>query len=63
VGIARIVDLGNVDSAVAIQTDDLVRRVKNGMGEGMGEEGVEIVGRREGAEPRGCSLALEALLA
>jgi hypothetical protein len=63
VGIARIVDLGNVDSAVAIQTDDLVRRVKNGMEEGLGEEGVEIVGRREGAEPRGCSLALEALLA
>jgi hypothetical protein len=62
VGIARIVDLGNVDSAVAIQTDDLVRRVKNGVGEGLGE-GVEIVGRREGAEPRGCSLALEALLA
>jgi hypothetical protein len=62
VGIARVVDLGNVDSAVAIQTDDLVRRVKNGMGEGLGE-GVEIVGRRDGAEPRGCSLALEALLA
>ena len=62
VGIARIVDLGNVDSAVAIQTDDLVRRVTNEMAEGPGE-GVEIVGRREGAEPRGCSLALEALLA
>ena len=54
VGIARFVDLGNVDSAVAIQTDDLVRRVG---------EGIELVGRRQGAEPRGCSLALEALLA
>jgi hypothetical protein len=54
VGIARFVDLGNVDSAVAVQTDDLVRRVG---------DGIELVGRREGAEPRGCSLALEALLA
>jgi hypothetical protein len=53
-GIARFVDLANVDSAVAIQTDDLVRRTG---------EGVELVGRRAGAEPRGCSLALEALLA
>lgn len=53
-GIARIVDLANVDSAVAIQTDDIVRRT---------ERGIELVGRREGAEPRGCSLATEALLA
>ena len=58
VGIARFVDLGNVDSAVAVQTDDLVRRVGDGSG-----EGIELIGRREGAEPRGCSLALEALLA
>jgi hypothetical protein len=54
IGIARFVDLGNVDSAVAVQTDDLVRRVG---------AGIELLGRREGAEPRGCSLALEALLA
>jgi hypothetical protein len=54
VGIARFVDLGNIDSAVAVQTDDLVRRVG---------DGIELLGRREGAEPRGCSLALEALLA
>jgi hypothetical protein len=53
-GIARFVDLGNVDSAVAIQTDDLVRRTG---------AGIELAGRRAGAEPRGCSLALEALLA
>jgi hypothetical protein len=58
VGIARFVDLGNVDSAVAVQTDDLVRRVGDRSG-----EGIELIGRREGAEPRGCSLALEALLA
>lgn len=58
VGIARFVDLGNVDSAIAVQADDLVRKV----GEGP-LDGIELLGRREGAEPRGCSLALEALLA
>ncbi len=53
VGIARIVDLGNVDSAVAIQTQDNVRR--NG-------EGIELLGRAAGATPRGCSLAIEEFL-
>lgn len=54
VGIARFVDLGNVDSAVAIVTQDLVRRRAGG---------VELVGRRRGAPLRGCSLAMEALVA
>jgi acyl-CoA synthetase (AMP-forming)/AMP-acid ligase II len=54
VGIARIVDLGNVDSAVAIQTQDRVRRV---------EGGIVLLGRAEGAPPRGCSLAIEEFLA
>lgn len=53
VGLARFVDLGNVDSAVAIVTQDLVRRIG---------AGIELAGRREGAPPRGCSLALEALV-
>ena len=52
-GIARFVDLGNVDSAVAVQTQDLVR---------CHPDGVELLGRRPGAPPRGCSLAVEALL-
>jgi hypothetical protein len=52
-GIARFVDLGNVDSAVAVQTQDLVR---------CHADGVELLGRRPGAPPRGCSLAVEALL-
>ncbi len=52
-GIARIVDLGNVDSAVAIVVQDLVRR-RDG--------GIELLGRRAGAPPRGCSLAMEALV-
>jgi hypothetical protein len=53
VGIARIVDLGNVDSAIAIQTQDQVRRLQGG---------VELLGRAPGATPRGCSLAIEEFL-
>jgi len=53
VGIARIVDLGNVDSALAIQTQDRVRRVAGG---------IELLGRAAGAPPRGCSLAIEEFL-
>jgi hypothetical protein len=52
-GIARIVDLGNVDSALVVQTEDLVRR-RDG--------GIELLGRRPGATARGCSLAVEAWL-
>ena len=54
IGIARIVDLGNVDSAIAIQTQDRVRRV---------DGGIELLGRAPGAPPRGCSLAVEEFLA
>lgn len=54
VGIARIIDLGNVDSAVAIQTQDRVQRV---------EGGITLLGRAAGAPPRGCSLAIEEFLA
>jgi hypothetical protein len=53
VGIARIEDLANVDSAFAILTHDRVRR-----------EGVrfELLGREPGAPPRGCSIALDEML-
>ncbi len=54
IGLARFVDLANVDSAVAIVTRDLVRRR---------DAGIELVGREAGAPARGCSLAIEALLA
>jgi hypothetical protein len=53
IGLARFVDLANVDSAVAIVTDDLVRRRAGG---------IELCGRRRSAPLRGCSLAAEALL-
>ena len=45
VGIAKIVDLANVDSAVAVLTQDEVRRV---------EGGFALLGRAKGAPPRGC---------
>ena len=54
VGLARFVDLANVDSAVAIQTADRIRLGQGGL--------VELLGRAPGAPPRGCSLALEHLL-
>jgi hypothetical protein len=49
-GVARFVDLANVDSAVCIVTEDVVRRRGNG---------IELLGRSQGAPPRGCSLIAE----
>jgi len=53
-GIARIEDLANVDSAFAVVTADRVRRV---------EGGFQLLGRLPGATPRGCSIAIDELLA
>jgi Acyl-protein synthetase, LuxE len=52
-GIARIEDLGNVDSAFAVLTQDRVRRAPVGF---------ELVGRQPGASPRGCSIGLDEML-
>jgi hypothetical protein len=53
-GLLRHYDLANLDSVMAIQTDDLgVAR----------EDGFALLGRAAGAEARGCSLAVEELLA
>jgi len=52
-GLARFVDLANVDSAVAVLTQDRVRRRG---------AGIELLGRSPGAPARGCSLAIEAML-
>ena len=52
-GLARIVDLANVDSAVAVQTLDLVA---------ISAAGIRLIGRAPGATPRGCSLAIDAML-
>lgn len=57
VGIAKIVDLMNVDSAVAVLTQDQVRRVGHGEAAGF-----ELLGRAPGAPPRGCSIAIDEIL-
>jgi hypothetical protein len=53
IGIAKILDLMNVESAVAVLTQDRVRRVSGG---------VELLGRAPGAPSRGCSIAIDELL-
>ena len=56
VGIARIEDLLNVDSAFAVLASDRVRRVGGVPG------GFELLGRAPGAPPRGCSIAIDEML-
>ncbi len=53
IGIARIEDLANVDSAFAILAQDRVRRVPAGF---------ELHGRAPDAPRRGCSIALDEML-
>ena len=53
IGIARIEDLLNVDSALAVLAADRVRRVDGGF---------ELLGRATGAAPRGCSIAIDEIL-
>lgn len=53
VGALRIFDLANTGSALAIATADLGRRAGDGF---------EVLGRAEGVEARGCSLAADELL-
>lgn len=53
VGVARIEDLMNVDSAFAVLAADRVRRVTGGF---------ELLGRAPGAPPRGCSIAVDEML-
>lgn len=54
VGLLRFEDLANVDSAVVIQTADRGRIV---------EGGIELLGRDPNAVPRGCSIAIDEILA
>jgi hypothetical protein len=53
IGVARIEDLMNVDSAFAVLAADRVRRVAGGF---------ELLGRAPGAPPRGCSIAIEEMI-
>ena len=52
-GILRIEDLANLDSCAVVQTADLARTVGDGF---------VLLGRAEGAVPRGCSLAMDEAL-
>ena len=52
-GMIGIVDLANTGSVCAIQTADLGRRLGDGF---------EVLGRAEGAEARGCSIAVDEML-
>lgn len=52
IGLARFVDLCNIDSALVVQTQDRIRRVPGG---------IELYGRQPGSVLRGCSLATEEL--
>jgi len=49
-GLARFIDLANIDSAVSVVTQDLIRAHAGGF---------ELVGRQTGAPSRGCSLSTE----
>jgi hypothetical protein len=53
-GILLITDLANTSSLIAIQTADLGRRIADGF---------EVLGRSPGFEERGCSIAVDELLA
>jgi hypothetical protein len=52
-GLARIEDLTNVDSAVAVQTADRIRLRDNGF---------VLLGRCASATPRGCSIGIDEIL-
>jgi hypothetical protein len=54
VGAIAIVDLANTGSVLAVQTADVGRRAGDGF---------EVLGREPGAEARGCSLAVDEMLA
>jgi hypothetical protein len=53
-GILAHMDLANLGSVAAVLTEDLGRMVPGGF---------QLLGRSPGAEPRGCSLAMEDFLA
>ncbi len=55
-GILRFFDLSKLYSVAAIQSEDLGRLIDSGDG------GFEVLGRAQGAEARGCSIALDDLL-
>lgn len=59
VGMIVIHDLANTGSIAAIQTADLGRAIRDEAGR---EIGFDVIGREEGAEARGCSIATDVML-
>ncbi len=62
VGIVVIHDLANTGSVAAIQTADLGRMIAATAGGEEEGDGFDVLGRFEGAEQRGCSIAVDAVL-
>jgi Acyl-protein synthetase, LuxE len=58
VGLLRHLDLANVERPLVVQSEDVGRGVTAGAGSSA-KRGFEILGRAQGAEPRGCSLSAE----
>jgi len=52
-------DLANTGSVAAIQTADLGRAIVGANGQRIG---FDVLGREEGAEARGCSIATDVML-
>jgi hypothetical protein len=52
-GLVQLFDLANIGSVVGVQTEDLGVQV---------EDGYRLLGRMPGAQPRGCSIAMDDLL-
>lgn len=52
-GLLRLEDIANVDSCAVIQTADMAREL---------DDGFVLLGRAEGAVPRGCSIAIDEAL-
>ena len=59
VGLIVVHDLANTGSIAAIQTADLGRMIRDTDGDPCG---FDVLGRSEGAEARGCSIATDAML-
>ena len=59
VGMIVIHDLANTGSVAAIQTADLGRAIRDEAGDVIG---FDVLGREEGAEARGCSIATDVML-
>jgi len=69
IGLLRHFDLANVDSVMAIQTEDIGMKPSPGLrpptpsgGRGAGGEGFILIGRAPEADVKGCSISAEAFL-